>query len=759
MNVALAVVVAATIVMGVRIEISTTDTRGDFGVRGSSLCGSCVVVTERFAPADGTLVSQNWTLIEEALRNGSRWDLPVWVGGKFHCAGWSSSAQCGGGIVLYPNGTRTAEPCDALHRVLCACEYDPFQFAFGLDPLCTIQDGHDVYCASEASPPTMMRYVDVPPANEMYGGVFTFVARLLNGTYTAWGAFISAGLPEPPSPIADFGFSFNAITIRTVDGGVYSVGDNSHGMGFGDGGAASVYDMEQWHAALVPEAAKLVTGFYGSCVIAASNSSVWCWGANPYGERGDGSDIGGGDNSYPSEVILPFAPSDMCGSGVHYCVTRWDENGLWCWGTNFQGEGGRVELFPTSTPQRSTYFDIVMPLGKRLVCGFGITCVQLQNNSYACTGSIEYDAVPHTPVLGYAQIFDRLEGLSRVTRGEINSVCGVTRNQTLQCIGNIVPHPPTDSVVRIAPGSLCAAHDTYSPYVCAIAAGRLVCVGGVEADRSNFNLVTTVLPANASRIFCDLYYVSVEFDTGHFMWYSPFGDWLLDINNFTLPAPVRSTIKDPSVSSIFYLGEDNRTHTAFYDDYGAGYSVFPSEMNSSFLDPGQYLHIASYVNYICAVNTTHPRVVSVREAPSAERQEWALESDIAALHCGPMGYVAWIYVDGGLVVKPSNPFEGSLDVAADVAINSVHLCALARDTEGTVHCFQRETPESDVWFALPTSVQLSLPRMTRLEAGFGFMCAEGAAGDAWCFHQYQDYDEGAGPIGTNPLRVFFGSPP
>lgn len=763
-----AMAVAAICAAEVRIDVSLSSMQGDFGEQGEMVCGQCVPYTEGVVPVsvDDVVywgvddeIAPNWALFESWLRSGNinvvRWDVPVWIGGKFQCAEWSSIVQCGGGIVMYPNGTRIAEPCSDSHHVLCVCDDNNLVATFvqGLEHLCTIQDKHDIYCAQQMAAPTIMTYAEIPPSNVVFGGIYSFIARLLNGTYMSWGAIPSARLPDTPdgSPIVEFGATTQSITMRTREGNVYSIGDNVGGVIFGDGEEYGFYDIDQWHAALVPKASRLVSGMASSCIITAVNSSVWCWGVNNVGLRGDMSDPES-INPFPTKVPLPFAPTAICGKGFHICVTRWDEYGVWCWGMNFQGEGGRASSSDSFEPVRAIHFDRVVGESKRLICGFGFTCLLLRNNSYACTGRIEYTTTPYPAVTGYAEIFDRLDGISNLDRGGINTVCGIAANNTVQCAGAVSTFPTTTKMVAISPGSLCISHDTYSPYVCGISGGKLVCVGGEVPDRSNHNLVNVEFHSNISRIFCNSFYVSIEFDTMEMIVYSPYANTVFDEYNFTLPSPIRTVVDDPDASSMMYLCEDNVTYIKFYDNAA---TPIPAELNTSFAGYGTHLHLTSYAYFVCAVNVSHPRIVSVREPRGTFYQEYELDDEIEVLQCGPSGMVAWIYKNEGMFdVKPTNPFSGIVDRALDIALNSISVCALGLDR--VIHCFQKDDEES--WFEIETSVELSLPKMTRIVAGYGYICAEGEIGDVWCMHQYPDYIEGAGPIGTNPLRVNFGPP-
>lgn len=746
---------------GIRIKLSPTKTQGfiRYGV-----CGQCAPLDEGVNPnnvenpiydEEGSMLAQNWTSFKHILNNQSKWNVDVWIGGKFNCDGWLSKTHCGGGIVLFTNGSRYSEPCNSWYNALCVCDDGEVNFAIGLDTLCEIKEKHDIYCAFGTLPPTMMSYSNMPPSKEIYASSYTIITRYLNNTYAAWGAYATPSLPPPPdgSEIAEITMTFYTIVIRTHKGGIYCMGENAFGTMFGDGGEYVGIDIEQWHAVPVPPASKLVSGYISSCIIAQNDSSVWCWGANDYGERGEAAhtDI---YHPFPSPTIpLPFAVTDICGNGFHYCVTGWDDNGIWCWGSSTYGENGII--FQAAYPVRAVLFDNVYGQAKELTCGGFFTCLQLKNNSYACVGQYLYSVVGADRITGYAQIMPNFEGIKGLTRKSYNFVCGTSyTNNTLLCNGMIDSTPKVSILSKLKSGTLCASHDTYSPFVCGILdeqGGKLVCVGGSE--RANQNFVALEDIHNVTRIFCNSFYVTIELDTGDLYTFSLLENrTLVEMSNFTLSQPVRSIVKHPGMISLIYLCENNEIYTGIYDDYDSSYTIYPPSWVSNFVQPDHYLHLSSYMSYVCSVNTSHPRIVSVREAPSLEKQEYHLTSNISVLRCGPAGTVAWIYSDGGeIVVQPSNPFNITSG-AIDIVINSVHICAL--NTDGIITCYQRD---ADTWIEIPTSSQLSLPGLTHAVAGYGFICAEELDGDSWCMHPYPDYIEGSGPIGSNPLRLFFGN--
>jgi len=87
---------------------------------------------------------------------------------------------------------------------------------------------------------------------------------------------------------------------------------------------------------------KVAVGYSHSCGI-LSDSSLWCWGSNSYGQ------IGNGSTSYvvdePSQITSPelLGWKDIISGFNHSCAIR-NDNSMWCWGANYHGQAGSGTL-------------------------------------------------------------------------------------------------------------------------------------------------------------------------------------------------------------------------------------------------------------------------------------------------------------------------------------------------------------------------------------------------------------------------------
>jgi alpha-tubulin suppressor-like RCC1 family protein len=83
------------------------------------------------------------------------------------------------------------------------------------------------------------------------------------------------------------------------------------------------------------DAVDIAAGEFHSCVV-LSDGSVWCWGANPHGELGDGTQV---DWLVPTQVASA-ADFAQVTAGVNTTCAA-DHDGIaWCWGWNLSGRLG-----------------------------------------------------------------------------------------------------------------------------------------------------------------------------------------------------------------------------------------------------------------------------------------------------------------------------------------------------------------------------------------------------------------------------------
>jgi alpha-tubulin suppressor-like RCC1 family protein len=127
-------------------------------------------------------------------------------------------------------------------------------------------------------------------------------------------------------------------TCATRTGGtLWCWGANNYGQ-LGTGTTNGV----SWpHQVTIPAStgwASVTAGWSYTCAT-RSDGTLWCWGANDYGQLGVG--IPGGSYLLPQQVTTPAATgwASVTGGGDHTCATR-SGGTVWCWGSNSVGQLG-----------------------------------------------------------------------------------------------------------------------------------------------------------------------------------------------------------------------------------------------------------------------------------------------------------------------------------------------------------------------------------------------------------------------------------
>ena len=97
-----------------------------------------------------------------------------------------------------------------------------------------------------------------------------------------------------------------------------------------------------------PSFTQIAAGFSNTCAITAAGAA-WCWGFSPSGEAGMGGVLAGGDKIARPVVGGHAFKSISSNSGGHFCgVATTGE--VWCWGANTFGQLGNGTTVSSSTP-------------------------------------------------------------------------------------------------------------------------------------------------------------------------------------------------------------------------------------------------------------------------------------------------------------------------------------------------------------------------------------------------------------------------
>jgi alpha-tubulin suppressor-like RCC1 family protein len=234
---------------------------------------------------------------------------------------------------------------------------------------------------------------------------------------------------------------------------------------------------------LPPGVVSVSAGFYHTCALTASGG-VKCWGSNSNGQLGYGL---GGSRSLPVDVDgLASGVKSVAACGFHTCAVLSPGGGVKCWGANGFGQIG-----DGATDQRYSPVDVSgMGSGVKSISGGGNhTCALLEGGGVKCWGLNSSGQVGdgtnenRKEPVGAAGLSSGVAGLSS------NAVhtCALTENGDVKCwggnaAGQLGDGTNIDRNLPTAPGVLpkgvagVAAGGTHS---CAILpTGGVACWGG-----------------------------------------------------------------------------------------------------------------------------------------------------------------------------------------------------------------------------------------------------------------------------------------
>jgi alpha-tubulin suppressor-like RCC1 family protein len=145
-------------------------------------------------------------------------------------------------------------------------------------------------------------------------------------------------------------------TFALSEGALVSWGQNSFGQ-LSNGNTTPQSTPSPASGLELPGLSLLVSGPGAGHACAVMNSSLWCWGANPLAELGDGSRL---DRYQPVLTIesdarhLPGAAGSIAIGKAHTCALDGDGN-IWCWGANQRRQLGRASIAPAAPSPLRVY--------------------------------------------------------------------------------------------------------------------------------------------------------------------------------------------------------------------------------------------------------------------------------------------------------------------------------------------------------------------------------------------------------------------
>ena len=241
-----------------------------------------------------------------------------------------------------------------------------------------------------------------------------------------------------------------------------------------------------------------------TCEVRAEGT-LWCWGANFYGQLGTGDTASGPS---PRQVGTQTDWVDVSAGGMYSCGVR--ANGtLWCWGLNYRGQLGTGNRKDQAQPRRvGTARD-----WETVSAGWVQTCATSREGTAWCWGDNDYGQ------LGNGNQIDSAEPV-RVTGGlawrELSvggwHTCGTTRGGAAYCWGRNSLGQIGDGTrtIRVNPAQVGQATDWLSlqpswTHTCGLRGGGAVsCWGGNEGGQlggGRFGGTSSPQPLGGDRLW------------------------------------------------------------------------------------------------------------------------------------------------------------------------------------------------------------------------------------------------------------------
>ena len=210
------------------------------------------------------------------------------------------------------------------------------------------------------------------------------------------------------------------------DGAIRCWGANAYGQ-LGDGGTDGRDDPAPVSGGLTFQS--MSVGHGHGCGV-TTGGAVHCWGRNGYGELGDGSTA---NRAEPVAVAGELSFASVAAGTNHTCALT-DDGEAYCWGLNSSAQLGVAAGGPSGTPVRvagDTRFESI-------TAGVDHTCALASNGRATCWGSNDFGELgDSTRALGAAQPDEVRDGPRfDVLSAGSNRTCGVTGGGDAYCWGN-----------------------------------------------------------------------------------------------------------------------------------------------------------------------------------------------------------------------------------------------------------------------------------------------------------------------------------
>ncbi len=239
---------------------------------------------------------------------------------------------------------------------------------------CTLLSDNTIQCWGESDsgqagkkltsdPSFPVSITDIVTATQITAGGFHTCALLSNGTIQCWGYNRSYQLGggnhyysySTPVSVTDITNATQVTAGRYFtcallsDKTIRCWGANEYGQ-LGNGSTSTPY-YKVVSVSDISNATQISAGSYHTCAL-LNNRTIQCWGNNKYGQLGNGSTE---DSSVPVTVEGISNATQLTAGHLHTCA-RLSDNTIKCWGYNYYGQLGNGANSNSDTPVYVTGF-------------------------------------------------------------------------------------------------------------------------------------------------------------------------------------------------------------------------------------------------------------------------------------------------------------------------------------------------------------------------------------------------------------------
>jgi alpha-tubulin suppressor-like RCC1 family protein len=172
---------------------------------------------------------------------------------------------------------------------------------------------------------------------------------------------------------------------------------------------------------VMTDVSQFSAGAHHTCVVRQDNT-LWCWGRNEDGQLSDGTSQ---NRNYPIKTADDVL--QVSSGGHHTCMVKKDKS-LWCWGRNDNGQVGDGTTDRRTSPVR------VMGSVLQVSAGGEYTCAVKEDKSLRCWGRNDSGQVGDGTTERRTYPVKVMDGVLQVSAG-MEHTCAVKEDRSLWCWG------------------------------------------------------------------------------------------------------------------------------------------------------------------------------------------------------------------------------------------------------------------------------------------------------------------------------------